>query len=133
MSKGARAISTTRQRCGPPALAWGPVLHVAFKVSFGGGAPALEEMKRINVDGTRALLKAAAESGVRRAVVTGSALAIGVNRKPVPLDESASWSEHALDFPVRQAAPRGRTRRAGSGEGRVLGHDGLSLVDLRTR
>jgi dihydroflavonol-4-reductase len=75
------------------------LLHVAFKVSIGGGGPALEEMQRINVAGTRSLLQAAAASGVRRAVVTGSALAIGVNRQPEPLDESASWAQHALDLP----------------------------------
>jgi dihydroflavonol-4-reductase len=75
------------------------LLHVAFKVSVGGGAAAVEEMQRINVEGTRSLLRAAAAGGVRRAVVTGSALAIGVNRQPAPLDESASWSQHALDLP----------------------------------
>jgi len=75
------------------------LLHVAFKVSIGGGGPALEEMQRINVAGTRSLLQAAAASGVRRAVVTGSALAVGVNRQPEPLDESASWAQHALDLP----------------------------------
>ncbi len=75
------------------------LLHLAFKVSVGGGPPALEEMQRINVEGTRSLLQAAAASGVRRAVVTGSALAIGVNRDPEPLDETASWSRHAFDLP----------------------------------
>jgi dihydroflavonol-4-reductase len=75
------------------------LLHLAFKVSVGGGATALEEMQRVNVEGTRSLLQAASGSGVRRAVVTGSALAIGVNYKPVPLDESASWPEYALDLP----------------------------------
>jgi dihydroflavonol-4-reductase len=75
------------------------LLHLAFKVSVGGGAQVLEEMRRVNVDGTRQLLQAAAASGVRRAVVTGSSLAVGVNRQPVPLDESANWSEHALDLP----------------------------------
>ena len=75
------------------------LLHLAFKVSVGGGAPAVEEMQRINVEGTRSLLQAAAAGGVRRAVVTGSALAVGVNRQPAPLDESASWSDHGLDLP----------------------------------
>ena len=56
-------------------------------------------MQRVNVDGTRRLLKSAAAAGVRRAVVTGSALAIGVNRQPAPLDETASWSQHAFDLP----------------------------------
>lgn len=78
------------------------LLHLAFKVSIGGGAPALEEMQRVNVEGTRSLLHAATASGVRRVVVTGSALAIGVNRQPVPLDESANWSQHALDLPYAE-------------------------------
>jgi dihydroflavonol-4-reductase len=75
------------------------LLHLAFKVSVGGGARAVAEMQQVNIDGTRALLQAAAAQGVRRAVITGSALAIGVNRQAVPLDESASWSQHAFDIP----------------------------------
>jgi dihydroflavonol-4-reductase len=75
------------------------LLHLAFKVSVGGGAQTIEEMRRLNVEGTRALLRAAAANGVRRAVVTGSALAIGVNRQPAPLDELASWAQHAFDLP----------------------------------
>lgn len=74
------------------------VLHVAFKVSVGGGNELLKEMQRINVAGTRRLLQTAAACGVARAVVSGSSLAIGVNRKPVPLDESAEWSEHAFNL-----------------------------------
>jgi dihydroflavonol-4-reductase len=74
------------------------VLHVAFKVSAGGGAKLLEEMRRINVTGTRRLLQTAAACGVTRAVVAGSSLAIGVNRKAVPLTESAEWSEHAFNL-----------------------------------
>ena len=75
------------------------LLHLAFKVSVGSGARLLEEMRRVNIEGTRRLLLAAAASGVQRVVVTGSALAVGVNRKPVPLDESANWSQHAFDIP----------------------------------
>jgi dihydroflavonol-4-reductase len=75
------------------------LLHAAFKVSVGGGARQLEEMQRVNVEGTRQLLQSAAANGVARAVVTGSALAVGVNREPVPLNESASWSQHAFDLP----------------------------------
>lgn len=75
------------------------LLHVAFRVNVGGGPIAVEEMQRINFDGTRSLLQLAAACGVRRVVVTGSALAIGVNRNPQPLDERANWSEHAFDLP----------------------------------
>jgi dihydroflavonol-4-reductase len=75
------------------------VLHLAFKVSVGGGTELLEEMRRINIEGTSVLMHEAAAAGVRRAVVAGSALAIGVNRQPVALDESADWREHAFDIP----------------------------------
>jgi dihydroflavonol-4-reductase len=75
------------------------VLHLAFKVSVGGGPAEVENMQRVNVLGTRALLRIASAAGVQRAVVTGSALAIGVNRLPAPLDESASWSEYGLQLP----------------------------------
>ena len=78
------------------------VLHLAFKVSTGGGAQLLDEMQRINESGTLDLLKAAAAAGARRAVVAGSALAVGVNRAAAPLDETASWSEHAFNLPYAQ-------------------------------
>jgi dihydroflavonol-4-reductase len=76
----------------------GTLIHLAFKVSVGGGATLLEEMQRINIAGTAQLLEAAAACGVKRAVVAGSALAVGVNKQPTPLDETASWSEHAFDL-----------------------------------
>jgi dihydroflavonol-4-reductase len=79
------------------------VLHLAFKVSVGGGAELLQEMRHVNVDGTRQLLQAAAANGVQRAVVAGSALAVGVNTQPMPLDESASWSRHAFDIPYARS------------------------------
>jgi dihydroflavonol-4-reductase len=75
------------------------LLHVAFKVNIAGGPEALAEMQRVNVEGTRELLKTAAAAGVRRAVVAGSALAVGVNREAAPLDETADWSQHAFDLP----------------------------------
>ena len=75
------------------------VLHLAYKVSVGGGDALLDEMRRVNVAGTAELLRTAAAAGVRRAVVVGSALAVGVNRVPSPLDERADWSQHSLDLP----------------------------------
>lgn len=74
------------------------LLHLAFKVSVGSGKALAEEMQRINITGTRELLETAAACGVKRVVVAGSALAVGVNRSPTPLDESANWAEHAFDF-----------------------------------
>jgi dihydroflavonol-4-reductase len=75
------------------------VLHLAFKVSVGGGQATVDQMQQINVVGTQRLLDAAAAKGVARAVVAGSALAVGVNRQPTALDENANWSEHAFDVP----------------------------------
>jgi dihydroflavonol-4-reductase len=74
------------------------LLHLAFKVSVGSGKALAEEMQRINITGTRDLLETAAACGVKRAVVAGSALAVGVNRNPTPLDESANWTEHAFNL-----------------------------------
>lgn len=75
------------------------LLHAAFKVSVGGGAQLLAEMRQVNVAATVDLLRTAAAGGVGRAVVVGSALAVGVNREPAPLDERADWSRHAFDLP----------------------------------
>ncbi len=74
------------------------LLHLAFKVSVGSGPALLEEMQRINIAGTRDLLETAAACGVKRAVVAGSALGVGVNRKPAPLNESTNWAEHGFNL-----------------------------------
>jgi dihydroflavonol-4-reductase len=86
------------------------LVHTAFKVSVGGGAALVEQMRRINVAGTERLLDAAAAHGITRAVVTGSALAVGVNRRAQPLDEDADAVEHALALPY--ATIRGEAERA---------------------
>ena len=75
------------------------VLHLAFRVSVGGGDEVVAEMQRLNVDGTRRLLDAASAAGVGRVVLSASALSVGVNREPVALDETADWSMHAFDVP----------------------------------
>jgi len=84
------------------------LLHLAFRVSVGGGAALLDEMRRVNVDGTERLLDAAASKGITTAVAATSALGVGVNRKPEPLDESANWAEHA--FELRYATLRRELR-----------------------
>lgn len=94
------------------------LLHLAFKVSVAGGADTIAQMEEINVAGTGRLLDAAAASGIARAVVAGSALAVGVNREPTALDEDASWSEHGFDFPYainRRKAEQEALRRAAPG------------------
>jgi dihydroflavonol-4-reductase len=94
------------------------VLHLAFKVSLAGGQEAIDEMRKINVVGTQRLLDAAAAAGASRAVVVGSALGVGVNRRPEPLDENASWPDHSFDVPYainRREAEQEALGRAGPG------------------
>src|SRR5256885_7837948 len=94
------------------------VLHLAFKVSVAGGTNIFDEMQRINVVGTRRLLETAAAKGVSRVVVTSSALAVGVNREPAPLDESADWARHAFDLSyakIRRQAEQESLARAKPG------------------
>ena len=111
----------------------GTVLHLAFKVSVGSGAKLVEEMQRINIAGTRQLLETAAASGVKRAVVAGSALAVGVNRNPKPLDESAELGRARLRSPIRQHPAAGRTERAGARLVEFRRHDGVPGVHVRSR
>lgn len=75
------------------------LFHLAFRVSVGGGAALLEEMRRVNVGGTERLLDVAASKGVTTTIVAASALGVGVNRRPEPLDETANWAEHAFELP----------------------------------
>ena len=85
----------------------------------GGGAAEREEMQRVNIAGSNRLLETASAKGVARAVVASSALAVGVNRRPEPLDETANWAEHAFDLPYANDAPAGGTGGARQGDARV--------------
>ena len=98
------------------------VLHLGFKVSVAGGGEILDQMQRVNVLGTQRLLDTAAAQGVSRAVVTSSALAVGVNRQPAPLDETASWTEHAFDLPYA------RIRRQAEQEALAKARPGFAVL-----
>lgn len=100
------------------------LLHLAFKVSAGGGKEVAEEMQRVNVEGTERLLDHAAARGVTRVVVGSSALGVGVNRQPTPLDETADWSEHA--FPAAYAL----SRRAAEEKALALATSGFAVVSV---
>ncbi len=94
------------------------ILHLAFKVSMGGGTKQLEEMRQVNIGGTHRLLDTSAAQGVARVVVASSALAVGVNRRPQPLGETADWAEHAFDLPyatMRRQAEQEALARATPG------------------
>ena len=75
------------------------VFHMKFQIALGGGKEAEETMRQVNVVGTRNLLQAATEAGVKRVVISSSCLTVGLNRQPEPLDEAADWSKHQFNLP----------------------------------
>lgn len=69
------------------------VFHAA--AMLGGGRSDLERMTAVTVQGTRAVLEAAREAGVRRVVHTSSVAALGVPEKPGGaglMDENHTWN-----------------------------------------
>ena len=94
------------------------LLHLGFTVSVASGPRVRAEMQRVNVTGTQHLLECAASRGVRRVVVAGSALGVGVNRRAQALDEDADWARNAFDAPyavVRRNAEQAALARATPG------------------
>ncbi|MDJ0568459.1 MAG: NAD-dependent epimerase/dehydratase family protein [Pleurocapsa sp. MO_192.B19] len=75
------------------------VFHMKFQIALGGGQEAEETMKQINVVGTRNLLQAATEAGVKRVVISSSCLAVGLNHKPEPINETADWDKYQINLP----------------------------------
>lgn len=72
----------------------GALLHVAADYRI--WVPDPEAMLKANVDGTRALMLAAAEAGVRRIVHCSSVAALGLTGTDEPADETTPASEAAL-------------------------------------
>jgi dihydroflavonol-4-reductase len=70
------------------------VVHVAGIATLGRHSSA--ELDRVNVGGVEAVLGAALEAGVRRAVVTSSSAAMGGTRRPEVRDESSPGNAEAL-------------------------------------
>lgn len=62
------------------------VVHCAALYAFGAGRAA--EVERVNTEGTRAVLTAAASAGVSRVVVTSSSVTCGSTERAVQRDES---------------------------------------------
>ena len=72
------------------------VIHVAGAVGFDG---AWETYYRVNVQGTRNLLEAARQAGVRRLVHTSSIVAVGASDTAASLDEKARWNLRSQRVP----------------------------------
>lgn len=65
------------------------VFHLAGKAHAVAESPQLQQYKLINTDGTRKLLEAAKQAGVKRFVFFSSVMAVG-NSEPLPMDETAA-------------------------------------------
>lgn len=75
------------------------VLHLQFAIGAGAGEAVERSLHEGNMVATQNLLDAAARSGVKRVVISSSSLAVGLNREPAELDESADWAQHAFNLP----------------------------------
>lgn len=77
------------------------VFHVAADYRLWVPDPAA--MMRANVEGTRALLRAAGAAGVERIVHTSSVAALGLTRDGTPADETTPVTEDALIGPYKRS------------------------------
>jgi nucleoside-diphosphate-sugar epimerase len=101
----------------------GVVFHAAAKLGDWGP---WDEFRRVNVDGTRAVLRAARAAGVRRVVHVGTEAALLHGQPLVLADERTPL---ALDSPVAYAA----TKAAAEAEVIAANGDGLETVVVRPR
>ncbi len=73
------------------------VFHVAAVADYWRSSP--QAIIQANVEGTRTVLNAARESGVRRVVFTSSAAAIGLRQDGKPAGENAMFNRSPAQFP----------------------------------
>lgn len=76
------------------------VIHAAGVVSY--WAPRAEEQRRVNVEGTRDLLDAAARAGVRRFVLTSSIAALGYVSGDGMGDEETPFNWQGMNLPYME-------------------------------
>jgi dihydroflavonol-4-reductase len=65
------------------------LFHLAGAVDFNND---WDHCRRVNVAGTANILRAACQAGVRRVVHASSIVAVGASKRPVRLNESATWN-----------------------------------------
>ena len=73
------------------------VIHGAAKVSLRSGH--IENMVKINVKGTRAVVNACRANGIKRLVHMSSIAAVGASTDGTPLDETAPFNLSGFDIP----------------------------------
>lgn len=79
------------------------VLHLHFLIDLGGGKAVEEKLRAGNIAAVRNVLDAATRASVARVVVSSSALAVGLNPAPQPLDESADWNVYRYRLPYAES------------------------------
>lgn len=72
------------------------LFHLAGAVDFAGDWP---RFRRVNVDGTRNVIAAARQAGVRRLIHTSSIVAVGATPAPTIQDEDSPWDLGTLRIP----------------------------------
>lgn len=72
------------------------LFHLAGAVDFGND---WGRYRAVNVEGTRTVLRAAKDAGVRRIVHVSSIVAVGASRYPQTIDETADWNLAPLRIP----------------------------------
>ena len=72
------------------------MFHLAAAVDFEND---WHRFRQVNMEGTRHVVAAARSAGVRRLIHTSSIVAVGANRHPRVLDETATWDLNTLRVP----------------------------------
>ncbi len=98
------------------------IIHMEFKVELSDDQQAVRRMQEINLEGSRALLKAAKTAGATKVVVNSSVLAIGINHIAEPLDQSVDWTKYRFDLPYALS------RRQVENEALALATPGFSVM-----
>jgi dihydroflavonol-4-reductase len=75
------------------------IFHLKFGLGFGDSEDVKKQLYDVNVIGTNNLLNAAEKAKVEHVVVSSSALAVGLNTEPEPLDEQADWVTYKFNLP----------------------------------
>ncbi|MSR51874.1 MAG: NAD-dependent epimerase/dehydratase family protein [Gemmataceae bacterium] len=108
------------------------LFHLAGAVDFNND---WQLCRKVNVQGTAHILKAANEAGVRRMIHASSIVAIGASKKPVRFDESSPWNLAGKNVPYvstkREAeehvlASRGKTEVVVVNPASIVGPDDFS-------
>lgn len=98
------------------------VFHAAARFAYGGVDAA--ERDAVAVQGTRAVVRAAAAAGVGRVVLTASSVVFGSSSRPEPRDEDAPFTP---DDASAYAASKLRQERVARHTARVTGVDLVSV------